>query len=336
MLESDDDVVGIAHNDHVARGFAPSPALGPQIEDVVQVDIGKQRRDRRSLSGPPVAVRHDPVFEDARLEPLLNQADDARVADPMLDEANQPLSADFIEERADVGVKDEVHFLTGDPDRERVERVVRSPSGSESVREPEEVLLCPAACRMRVSACDTLSRSCARRVLCWPAFPSAPVLGSAGSDPDRSASFVGLLATMTGSDFSCPFIAGCGSSPSRRDPATLARPGWARDLPVPAQGASAHARVSDHAGLAERLHWRARSCCLPLWVQRRRPGLFSFRGAMAGLRPPLPTLRRRPRGRRRTARGRCGSPLLHRIGLSPTTPCQSPGAHPVKYPDSGK
>ena len=35
-------------------------------------------------------------------------------------------------------------------------------------------LLCFAACRTRSSACDTLSRFCARRVLCWPAFPSVP------------------------------------------------------------------------------------------------------------------------------------------------------------------
>src|ERR1700747_167526 len=47
---------------------------------------------------------------------------------------------------------------------------------------------------------------------------------------------------------------------------------------------------------------------------------------MAGLYAPLPTLRRRPRGRLRTDRGRCGSLLLHRSGLSPHTPCQSPGA----------
>jgi hypothetical protein len=31
---------------------------------------------------------------------------------------------------------------------------------------------------------------------------------------------------------------------------------------------------------------------------------------------PLPTLRRRPRGRQRTAQGRCGSLLLHRSGLA--------------------
>src|SRR3954451_8320210 len=47
---------------------------------------------------------------------------------------------------------------------------------------------------------------------------------------------------------------------------------------------------------------------------------------MASLHAPLPTLRRNPRGGRRTARGRCGSLLLHRNGLSPSTPCQSPGA----------
>src|ERR1700677_4988730 len=47
---------------------------------------------------------------------------------------------------------------------------------------------------------------------------------------------------------------------------------------------------------------------------------------MAGLYAPLPTLRRRPRERLRTDRGRRGLLLLHRSGLSPHTPWQSPGA----------
>src|ERR671912_1784198 len=51
---------------------------------------------------------------------------------------------------------------------------------------------------------------------------------------------------------------------------------------------------------------------------------------MAGLRDPLPTLRLRPHGRRRTAWGRCGSLLLHRSGLAPPTPCRSPGA--LRFP----
>src|ERR671932_762438 len=50
---------------------------------------------------------------------------------------------------------------------------------------------------------------------------------------------------------------------------------------------------------------------------------------MAGLHAPLPTLRRAPRGDRRTARGQCGSLDLHRRGLAPPTPCRSPGALPL-------
>src|SRR5919199_1120032 len=49
---------------------------------------------------------------------------------------------------------------------------------------------------------------------------------------------------------------------------------------------------------------------------------------MAGLQVPLPTLRTCPREHVRTARGRCGSLLLHRDGLAPSTPCRSPGALP--------
>jgi len=51
-----------------------------------------------------------------------------------------------------------------------------------------------------------------------------------------------------------------------------------------------------------------------------------FRGSMAGLYAPLSTLRRHPHGRLRMTRGRCGSLHLHRGGLSPPTPCRSPGA----------
>jgi hypothetical protein len=151
-LEPNDDIVGVAHDDHVARGLVPSPALGPEIVGVVQVDVGQERRDRRPLPRPPVADRHDPVFQNARLKPLPDQADDARIADPVLDEANQPVLADFVEERPDVGVQYEVHFPAGDPDGQCVERVLRSASGPESVREPEEVLLVD-----RVQHCDCRS-----------------------------------------------------------------------------------------------------------------------------------------------------------------------------------
>src|SRR5271165_5468426 len=79
-------------------------------------------------------------------------------------------------------------------------------------------LLCLAACRMRSSAWDTPARSCARSVLCWPAFPLVPALRSTGSAAAGAALFAGFIATISGSDFSCPCIIGYGSSPSRRGP----------------------------------------------------------------------------------------------------------------------
>src|SRR6266545_1357334 len=106
--------------------------------------------------------------------------------------------------------------------------------------------------------------------------------------------------------------------------------GRSRDLPVPAQGASAHARFFDHAGSFGPCDGASETCCLPHSKRRRHPGI-GFRGSMAGLCPPLPTLRRRPRGRQRTARGRCRSLLLHRSGLAPPTPCRSPGALRVSH-----
>jgi hypothetical protein len=101
-----------------------------------------------------------------------------------------------------------------------------------------------ATFRMRSSACDTLTRLCARHVLCWSAFPLVSVLGSTSSataNPTADCStagcvalFAGFTATMTESDFSCPLIIGYGSSPSRCGPpysAPLDIGGQTRDIP---------------------------------------------------------------------------------------------------------
>src|SRR5271169_4147197 len=156
-------------------------------------------------------------------------------------------------------------------------------------------------------------------------FPSAPSLRSTDSASNPSELFAGFAATVEGSDFSGSCVIGYGSSPSRCGPPHHASD-RAGDLPVPVQGASVHARVSDHAGSVGRSRWRARPSCLPRHLQRRHPEEKHFRGSMAGLYVPLPTLRRHPRGYLRTARGQCGSLLLHCDGLAPSTPCRSPGA----------
>ena len=100
-----------------------------------------------------------------------------------------------------------------------------------------------AAFRTRPSAWVTRSRPCVRSVLCCSAFPLVPGLGSTGSATSRPALFVGFIATMPESDFSGSCISGYGSSPSRHGPSAQKAYGRPKDLPVPAQGASVHARV---------------------------------------------------------------------------------------------
>src|SRR5262249_29291101 len=136
---------------------------------------------------------------------------------------------------------------------------------------------CLATCRMRSSACDTLSRSCARRMLCWLAFLSASALGSTDSAAGCPALFVGFPATIAESDFPRPFIIGYGSSPSRCGPEQRTAAGQTWDLPVPVQGASAHARFFDHAGPFGPCDGASETCCLPPSKQRRHPGI-GFRG----------------------------------------------------------
>jgi hypothetical protein len=85
------------------------------------------------LAGSTVSYGYDPVFENARLEPCADQADDALVADPVFQEAGQPILADAAKEVTDIGVKYVVHLPTGDRHRQSIQRIVRPSSGSESI-----------------------------------------------------------------------------------------------------------------------------------------------------------------------------------------------------------
>ena len=135
---------------------------------------------------------------------------------------------------------------------------------------------------------------------------------------------------MAESDFSRPCIIGFGSSPSRCGPvrhAALVRheisrfphkerphmPGSPTTPGRPGARDSAPVRVAFRVGTAS------------------APGIM-YLSRLNGwpMRSPVnasPTASRTPR----TARGRCGSLLLHRSGLAPPTPCRSPGArrHPT-------
>jgi hypothetical protein len=67
------------------------------------------------LAGSAVSYGYDSVFEDARVEPFTDQANDALVADAVLQEADQPVLADAAEEgdaKAAAELRRLVDFLT--------------------------------------------------------------------------------------------------------------------------------------------------------------------------------------------------------------------------------
>ena len=109
-------------------------------------------------------------------------------------------------------------------------------------------LLRLAATRMRSRACDASARPCVRDVLCGIAFPSVPALGSTCSAAGMPVLFAGFTATSA--SLTSPVRSSSATAPHLPDAIRRPkRPGWARDLPVPEQKASAHARPPTAPGV---------------------------------------------------------------------------------------
>jgi hypothetical protein len=96
----------------------------PEIEDVVQVDVGQQRRDDRALRRAFLACHQLAFFQRAGLQPFAYEANDAWVTDSVLQELDQPLVADRVEEALDVGVHDPAHMGARDAHRQRIQRLM--------------------------------------------------------------------------------------------------------------------------------------------------------------------------------------------------------------------
>jgi site-specific DNA recombinase len=170
----DGDTIVIRHSipaptDSTDGSGPTSRAKGRQPPDDASYLLRKGSH-HRSLSGPLLTHRDDPVFEDARLEPFLDQADDAPVADPMLQEADQPFLVDLVEERSDVGVQYIAHLLAVDSDAERIHRIMRAAPRPEPVREPEEVFLVDRAQHRGYRPLDDLVLQSGNRERALPAI----------------------------------------------------------------------------------------------------------------------------------------------------------------------
>ena len=170
--------------------------------------------------------------------------------------------------------------------------------------------------------CTSISAISPRTPICRglffkPDFPAA--LGSTGSAAGAILALalsVGFAATMAASDFSRSCIIGDGSSSPRCGPTAVAKRSTVRP-----PGSRTRSLCACQV-LRPRRVFGAFAVMRPSVLtsangRASAPERGRFRGSMAGLRIPLPTLRLCPRGRPRTASGRCGSLLLHRKDLHP-------------------
>jgi hypothetical protein len=87
VLEADNNVVGVAHEDDLAPSIPLSPAIRPEVEHVVQVDVGQHRRDDRTLRCAFLADNDPTSFQYSRLQPQLDQPQQSPVCDSVFQES---------------------------------------------------------------------------------------------------------------------------------------------------------------------------------------------------------------------------------------------------------
>src|SRR6516164_2243196 len=134
-------IVGIADDNHLAHSHFLAPGFYPQIENVVQVHVGEQRRNYCPLWRSYLRFRPLPVFGYARLEPFLYQTEYPAIGHAVLYELYGPFVRQIVEKSANVRIEHPVHSLGLDPHGQRVQRLVRIATRSEPVRKAFEVHL---------------------------------------------------------------------------------------------------------------------------------------------------------------------------------------------------
>ena len=133
MLEANDGVVRVSHDNHVAGGTSPPPLVDPLIIDMMEVNVRQERANDRTLWRPLLCLDQVSIFEHACRQPFGNQPDNSPVANPMFDEADQPILVNLVEKGLNVAVEHPVDPPLPDP--ERIQRLMLAALRSETVAE---------------------------------------------------------------------------------------------------------------------------------------------------------------------------------------------------------
>lgn len=65
LLEAHHEIVGVAHDYNATASMTTTPLVSPEIEDVVEEDVGEERADARPLRGAPVRLLLLAALKDA-------------------------------------------------------------------------------------------------------------------------------------------------------------------------------------------------------------------------------------------------------------------------------
>lgn len=153
-LEAHDEV--IAHNHNVTMWIATMPLVDPEIEDVVQEDVGEERADARPLRCASVGLLQLAALKNAGSQPQSDERQNAKIGDSVRHHPQQPLVVDRVEEAANVGIEHPVHALPHDRRMQSIERHVRVPPRPEAIGELKEVGLIDGAQHLSDRTLDDL------------------------------------------------------------------------------------------------------------------------------------------------------------------------------------
>src|SRR5258708_7446764 len=85
ILETEHEVIDEAHQVRLALALWFELLLEPQVQGVVQIDVGEHTGDRSALRSSLLGTNNDPILHRSGLEPLTNQAQDHRISDALPD-----------------------------------------------------------------------------------------------------------------------------------------------------------------------------------------------------------------------------------------------------------
>ena len=163
-LAANDEVIGVTNDDSVPRSLSGAPLLlEPEVEDIVQVNVGEDGRNHRALRGPLQVVLPLVVFHDAGVQPLGNQPEYPCVPDSVLEKPQQVVSRgsrsknarmsasiiqltlrrsrEPVEERPNVRIDYPVDLAPFYPESQGVKRIMRPAPRPEPIAEPEKFRL---------------------------------------------------------------------------------------------------------------------------------------------------------------------------------------------------